>query len=93
MTRGDLGEDSLRRDIDVEGVDVDFRALMTKTKITESLIRSSVRSLSRPATEEEISLLVSRLSGHTFVGPRHHTVAAIIDALNQHRGERYGRSS
>jgi hypothetical protein len=64
---------------------------MTKTKITESLIRSSVKSLSRPATETEIQFLVQRLSGHTFVGPRHATISAIVDALNQKRGEEYGK--
>jgi hypothetical protein len=65
---------------------------MTKTKITESLIRSSVRSLSRPATEAEVELLCKRLCGHTFVGPRHATISAIVDALNQKRGEEHGRS-
>lgn len=66
---------------------------MTKTKITESLIRSSVRSLSKPATEEEISMLASRLAGHTFVGPNttpSPPPQTSFDALNQHRGERYG---
>jgi hypothetical protein len=64
---------------------------MTKTKITESLIKSSVASLSRPGTEDEISFLCKRLCGHTFVGPRHATISAIVDALNQKRGEEYGR--
>lgn len=65
---------------------------MTKTKITESLIRESVRSLSRPGTDEEIAMLCKGLCGHTFVGPRHATISAIVDALNQKRGEQYGRS-
>jgi hypothetical protein len=64
---------------------------MTKTKITESLIRTSVKSLSRPATEDEVQLLVRRLAGHTFIGPRHAAISTIVDALNQKRGEEYGQ--
>ena len=64
---------------------------MTKTKITESLIRSAVRSLSRPATESEIQMLCKRLAGHTFVGPRYATVSSIVDALTQKRAEEYHR--
>jgi hypothetical protein len=63
---------------------------MTKTKITESLIRSSVASLSRPGTEAEVEMLVKRLAGHNFLGPRHAAVSAIVDALNQKRGEEHG---
>lgn len=64
---------------------------MTKTKITESLIRSSVKSLSRPATETEIQMLCKRLAGHNFLGHRYQAVSSIVDALNQKRGEEYGR--